>query len=365
MGVRIGYKLWRLRGLLLAVACGACGHNSHWDGQRGYDGRGDYGYDLTTSRHHAGSYWTRAARQYSAPGTPDDPWGPYIREAAVRFRVPERWIREVMKQESGGRQLDSNGAPITSWAGAMGLMQVMPHTWEGLRQRYGLGDDPYQPRDNIFAGTAYIREMADQFGAPGFLAAYNAGPERLNQYLTIGAPLPNETVNYLARIAPRLGSEVAMTGPLAAYAGGGDASVASVPTSDADSALDGGGLVTPDAPTGVLTKAGVTAVRTIARPMVAATMPVTDVQPASLPSGGWAVQVGAFADPAQSQAALDAARARVQDLLGMAAATISPIRSGTLLYRARFLGLSSSQAAMSCGRLSMQNLDCYAVPPGS
>jgi soluble lytic murein transglycosylase-like protein len=41
--------------------------------------------------------------------------------------------------------------------GAMGLMQIMPKTWTELRARHGLGADPYDPHDNILAGTAYIR----------------------------------------------------------------------------------------------------------------------------------------------------------------------------------------------------------------
>ena len=84
-----------------------------------------------------------------------------------------------MEQESGGRLYDDDGSLITSPAGAMGLMQVMPETYDLLQQRYQLDSDPYEPRNNIMAGAAYIREMYDRYGAPGFLAAYNAGPDRL------------------------------------------------------------------------------------------------------------------------------------------------------------------------------------------
>jgi D-alanyl-D-alanine carboxypeptidase len=154
-------------------------------------------------------------RYYPPPGPPSDPWGPYIREASGRFSVPEQWIRKVMRQESGGQQ------DVISWAGAMGLMQVMPDTYNGLRARYGLGDDPFDPHNNILAGTAYVKEMYDIYGAPGFLAAYNAGPRRLDRYLNNGTPLPQETVQYVAAIAPQLGPGTVMTGPLAAYGGGG------------------------------------------------------------------------------------------------------------------------------------------------
>ena len=136
------------------------------------------------------------ARSYDPPGPPSDPWGPYIREAARRFDVPDRWIREVMRQESGGR------ATATSPVGAMGLMQVMPGTYRELQGRHALGDDPYHPYDSIMAGTAYIREMYDLYGSPAFLAAYNAGPRRLENYLYNRGGLPAETRNYVARVGP-------------------------------------------------------------------------------------------------------------------------------------------------------------------
>jgi hypothetical protein len=84
----------------------------------------------------------------------------------------------------------------------MGLMQIMPKTWAELRARYGLGADPYDARDNILAGAAYIRELSDRYGAPGFLAAYNAGPGRYERHLETGRPLPAETQAFVAALAP-------------------------------------------------------------------------------------------------------------------------------------------------------------------
>jgi hypothetical protein len=156
--------------------------------------------------------WRKPTHYYPPPGPPEDPWGPYVREAAARFQVPGHWVRAVMHQESGGEQ------QATSPVGAMGLMQVMPATYEGLRTRYQLGDDPYDPHNNILAGTAYLREMYDRFGSPGFLAAYNAGPDRVDNYLAGRASLPQETQNYVASIAPNLGTEVPRSGPFAVYA---------------------------------------------------------------------------------------------------------------------------------------------------
>ena len=103
-----------------------------------------------------------------------------IAEASRRFGVPPHWIRAVMQAESAG------DPSAVSEAGAMGLMQVMPETWDELRTAHGLGDDPFDPRDNVLAGAAYLRAMYDRFGSPGFLAAYNAGPERYAEHLATG-----------------------------------------------------------------------------------------------------------------------------------------------------------------------------------
>ena len=228
---------------LLVLAGCAGGSQTGWDGRRGYDGTGDYGYDLNAP-HEAGRYEVRARRSYPVPGPASDPWGPYIREAAARFSVPEGWIRGVMRQESGGRQFDGSGAPVVSVAGAMGLMQVMPGTYDALRTRYGLGPDPFEPRSNILAGTAYLKEMYDRFGAPGFLAAYNAGPDRVDAYLAGNAGLPDETVNYVAAIGPRIGM-AGTFGP-----GNGAQAVAYspayAPDDPANAAYAGGGLTGSD-----------------------------------------------------------------------------------------------------------------------
>ncbi len=149
----------------------------------------------------AAQYRAHARGNYTPPGPPEDPWGPYITEASTRFDVPEPWIRNVMRVESGG-ELYHGDELVTSWAGAMGLMQVMPETYDGLRYRYSLGDDAYDPHDNILAGTAYLREMYELYGVPGFLAAYNAGPKRVDDYLAGHRPLPDETRHYVAMIAP-------------------------------------------------------------------------------------------------------------------------------------------------------------------
>lgn len=127
-------------------------------------------------------------------------WRPYVDEASARFSIPVEWIERVMRAESGGRTM-LNGRPIVSRAGAMGLMQLMPGTWAAMRARLGLGSDPHSPRDNILAGTLYLRLMYDRFGYPGLFGAYNAGPGRYAEHLRTGRPLPGETRGYLATVA--------------------------------------------------------------------------------------------------------------------------------------------------------------------
>jgi D-alanyl-D-alanine carboxypeptidase len=374
-------SVWLIAGL--CAACSSTPYSTHWDGRRGYDGHGDYGYDVAASNAEARGYRERAARSYPAPGDAGDPWGSYIREAAYRFQVPELWVREVMQQESGGHLYDASDSLITSPVGAMGLMQVMPQTYDSLCQRYGLGNDAYDPHNNILAGAAYIREMYDRYGAPGFLAAYNAGPDRVDAYLADGTPLPDETVSYLASVAPHLGTGVAISGPFAAYAGSaaapgtlsayaGDrdrayagggilsesyATVSPSPEADDPSvrAFDGGGLVSAAAPTGVLT----------GQPFIPAAAPLQVTPVTAMQTGGWGIQVGAFPNPATSMATIDMARAQVPDFLSGAQPTITPVQHSGILYRARLMGLSATNAAAACVQLAANGMDCFTISPGS
>ena len=135
----------------------------------------------------------------AAQPSPRDPYGDYIAEASQRFRVPIGWIRAVMRAESAG------DPRVLSPKGAMGLMQIMPPTWAGLRLRHRLGADPYDPHDNIIAGAGYIRELFDRYGSPGWIAAYNAGPGRYEDSLK-GRALPAETRAYVAIVAPSVTS---------------------------------------------------------------------------------------------------------------------------------------------------------------
>ena len=371
-------------GLLLVLsACAGPG------GGYSYSDDGAVPYDGTDPAAEVHSF--APSRYYPPPGPRSDPWGPYIREAAARYRVPEQWVRAVMHQESGGQE------QALSPVGAMGLMQVMPATYQGLRQRHRLGDDPYDPHNNILAGTAYIREMYDRFGAPGFLAAYNAGPDRLTSYLTAGVSLPDETVNYLAAITPHLGNAVALSGPLALYAGSAP-SVASPSVTTLAAGCDVNAAYDPDHPCAPLTAAAaapapivpIAAVGSVggcdpnaafdpdhpcepAPASVATQSAVYQPPPAPTraaiyqpaPGAGWAIQVGAFANPGLARAVAEGARAEAPAPLRtavLALPTTTPF-GGAVLYRARLANLSAEAASDACAQLNRRQLPCVVVSP--
>src|SRR5262249_54873468 len=308
---------------------------------------------------------------------PEDPWGPYIREASTRFDVPDIWIRSVMRVESGGNEY-LNGGLVTSGAGAMGLMQVMPDTYAELQARYTLGDDPYDPHDNILAGAAYLREMYDIYGAPGFLAAYNAGPRRLDDYLSNNRPLPDETRRYVAMIGPSIvGVYPVNRSPAEDYAM--NALPIDIPRGTrygravqlANNRGSGGGrvpmrgpvevaqlpepprpmppqpqqyaLVAPPAPPA---HSGFRFIQ----PAVAEPVPIRRGGPST---GKWAIQVGAYSSQNLAHAALGTAREHARTELAVAHTSVSEVRQGrSPLYRARLTGLSRDAAIQACERLA-------------
>ena len=338
---------------------------------------------------------------YPAPGPADDPWGPFVQEAATRFDVPAQWIRAVMHQESGGHEY-LDGAPITSSAGAMGLMQLMPSTYSDLQAQYGLGDDPYDPHDNIMAGTGYIRQMYDKYGSPGFLAAYNAGPARVDDYLAGQGGLPAETVNYVAAITPHLGDDAAPQAPVevasadlparpalprgpsaaagcwhdpdVAYDPSEPCTAAPVveqlpatapeqvvqPVSYAPAATAIGRFSTPPPPSGM--------VPAPPPPPPPRVMRAAFVQPAPRSYGGqWAVQVGAFGRVEEARFADDMAMRAAPAVLFGSRGEVMPVGGlgGHPLYRARLAGLDREAAAAACGALRERAMACMAVAPGS
>ena len=400
---------------------------------------------------------------YPPPGPPDDPWGPYINEAAVRYGIPAQWIRAVMRQESGGEE------QAVSPVGAMGLMQLMPETYQALEASEGLGADPFDPHNNILAGAAYIKQMYERYGAPGFLAAYNAGPSDLDAYLAGAQPLPAETVNYLAAVTPNLGTQVAFSGSLAnyvpanagAYAGppnavsfatGCDVNAAYDPdhpcnaaapapesaapvvlavndigaaagSCDVNAAYDPDAPCTPGSP-GQPGTCDLNAAYDPASPCAPAPASAPPVQPvvARLGGGGavcdpdaaydpdhpcapssaptlpafvgshsalyrpaqqaqnvsnaavaaaprpagaelWAIQVGAFSTLGLARTVAEGARAQLPGELGSASIALpetTPL-GGRVLYRARLVHLSASEALAACSALSQRQLPCVVL----
>lgn len=129
-------------------------------------------------------------------------WQPLIARASRRFHVPAAWLVAVMRQESGGRTMMAEGRKLVSRRGAVGLMQLMPGTYDEMRAQYRLGADPFDPHDNIFAAAAYLRWLHARYGFPAMFAAYNSGPGRFGDRRH---PLPDETRAYVANIAHALG----------------------------------------------------------------------------------------------------------------------------------------------------------------
>jgi hypothetical protein len=329
----------------------------------------------------AAQYAAHARGNYTPPGSPEDPWGPYIEQASARFDVPDVWIRAVMDVESRGQEY-SNGQLTTSPVGAMGLMQVMPQTYDEMRDQFHLGDDAYDPEENILAGTAYLREMYDMYGSPGFLAAYNAGPRRLDDYLSNERPLPDETRRYVAMIAPVNRS------PAQDYA------MNQLPD-DIPPGLRYGGrvqLASSRHPARHLPWHGRTRVASLPEPPRRVVRTEGRIELASSPepqqhphhggfhliarayaepapsredsSDGWAVQVGAFGREAQAQTAIGHAKAASHGQLGHAHPTVASVHeTHTVLWRARLTGLSREAALKACAALAHSHKPCIVLSP--
>jgi soluble lytic murein transglycosylase-like protein len=337
-------------------------------------------------------YAAHAKHNYVPPGPPEDPWGPYIREASARYDIPDSWIRSLMRVESGGKEYQ-NGDLITSGAGAMGLMQVMPATYDELRDRYNLGDDPFDPHDNIMAGVAYMREMYELYGSPAFLAAYNAGPARLDDYLANLRPLPDETRRYVAMIGPNLrgiypnnrsaADEMAMNAlPInippgkrygrpvmvaAGRSGGGGRSpqrapveVAQLPPSQRRGGPRGEQLALITTPPPIPLRGGF---RFISSASAAEPEP-TRHGPAA--HGQWAIQIGAFANQGQAHNALLTAQDHAHVELAVAHPFVASVHQGrTVLWRARMTGLSRETAIGACERITHSRSNCIVLSPES
>ncbi len=113
----------------------------------------------------------------------------HIQHAARIHNVDPMLIKAIIKTES-----NFNRYAVSS-VGAQGLMQLMPATAKYLRV-----SDPFDPWQNIYGGTRYIKKMLDSFHGDLrlSLAAYNAGPTRVLKYRAI--PRIPETINYVRKV---------------------------------------------------------------------------------------------------------------------------------------------------------------------
>jgi hypothetical protein len=338
-------------------------------------------------------YIEHAAGNYVPPGPASDPWGPYINIASEHFDVPAPWIRKVMRIESGGKQYHA-GQLTVSAAGAMGLMQLEPGTYREMAARYGLGADPFNPYDNIMAGTAYIHEMYEVYGTPGFLAAYDAGPGRLDSYMNDHRPLPYETVNYVAMIAPSI------QGYYPRHRSEADQlAMNNLPAGDAPGILPAG--FSPDRPTpgSPYAPAGRTEVAVLSRPpsddtsvyvpppeasALAQNVPATPKHSFAIISSamadtppvqtlarhsahdhdGWAIQLGAYDSSADAHAALGLAElSAVRNLVNGHPRVVASRHNGRIKYKARFVGLPRYDAVEACDRLISSPSGCIVLSP--
>jgi soluble lytic murein transglycosylase-like protein len=126
----------------------------------------------------------------AAPAKLPEPLAPeqLANAAAEKYRLPPSLVRSVMKAESGFQPR------AVSPKGAIGLMQLMPGTAQKL------GVNPYDPAQNVDAGTRYLRELLEKYNGAlrHALAAYNAGPEAVEKHG--GVPPFAETLDYIRRV---------------------------------------------------------------------------------------------------------------------------------------------------------------------
>ncbi len=117
--------------------------------------------------------------------------------------LPANLPYAVAQVESGGQQYDANGNVVTSSAGAIGMMQLMPGTAQDL------GVDPYDPAQNLAGGTTYLGNLYAQYGGDlgNTLAAYNWGPGNVNRALASGSPYPGSVQTYIGKVMALLGGQ--------------------------------------------------------------------------------------------------------------------------------------------------------------
>ena len=128
-----------------------------------------------------------------APAKLDVPYSEEISSAAAQYKLDPKLLASVIAVES-----NFNWRAISPKS-ALGLMQLEPHTAKDLAVV-----NVWDPRQNIAGGAKYLRQLLDHYGQNLVLAlaAYNAGPDRVEQYK--GVPPYRETYNYIQRVTQKL-----------------------------------------------------------------------------------------------------------------------------------------------------------------
>ncbi|MCD6261546.1 MAG: transglycosylase SLT domain-containing protein [Deltaproteobacteria bacterium] len=141
--------------------------------------QGRYRLFIKTGRNRSVGYVNRYIKTYES----------IIAGASNRFGVESSLIKAVIKAES-----DFDHYAVSRY-GAQGLMQLMPQTADDMEVK-----DPFNPAENIFGGTRYLKMMLTRFNNNLALAlsAYNAGPENVEKYHDV-PPFP-ETRAFIKRV---------------------------------------------------------------------------------------------------------------------------------------------------------------------
>ncbi len=197
MNVAMPRKAQAIFGALLATLVIAAGGDARADIYTYTDANGVVHYSNVPPGRRAGVRRTVTTDSAPRPSpgprntSPDryNQFDQYIREAAALYRLPEPFIRAVIKVES------NYNPAVVSHVGACGLMQLMP----GTAARMGVLD-AFDPRQNILGGTRYLRILANTFNGDLILtiAAYNAGEGAVLRYR--GIPPYEETQRYVRRV---------------------------------------------------------------------------------------------------------------------------------------------------------------------
>lgn len=148
-----------------------------------------YGYQDKQGRWHFPSLEAGKQTRLSVTAEKLKEYDRIIEQASRAFGVESSFVKAVIKAES-----DFDHKAV-SQKGAQGLMQLMPETVEILKVK-----DPFDPGENIFGGTRYLSRLLTRYKNDKLLtlAAYNAGPEKVETYK--GVPPFPETKTYISRV---------------------------------------------------------------------------------------------------------------------------------------------------------------------